>query len=130
MVNNMKPGYYLKYWLPVIVYMGLIFYLSSLSNPVKTLTPKGLDVYFDLPHFFYHIFEYMILSFLLFRALKVNSKYPQSLAIIITITYAITDELHQSFVSGRISSLLDILLDSFGAIAMQSIINFYNYLKD
>ena len=130
MVNNMKPSYYLKYWVPVILYMGFIFYLSSLPNPIKTLTPEGLDVYFDLPHFFYHILEYLILSFLLYRALKVNSKYPQSLAIFITIAYAITDELHQYFVPGRIPSILDILIDSFGAIAMQCIINIYNYIKD
>lgn len=126
----MKFSYYIKYWFPVIFYMGFIFYLSSLPTPIKTLIPKeSLQPYFDLPHIFYHIVEYLILSFLLYRALKVNSKYPQTLAIIITILYAITDEFHQYFVPGRIASIFDILFDSFGAIAMQSIINVYKWLK-
>lgn len=126
----MKFSYYIKYWLPVIICMGFIFYLSSLPNPIKTLTPAGLEAYFDLPRIFYHILEYLLLSFLLYRALKVNSTYPKSLAIVITIAYAITDELHQYFVPGRIASLLDILIDSFGAIAMQSIINIKNWIKN
>ena len=126
----MKISYFAKYWLPTISYMGLIFYSSSLSNPIKTLTPQGLDVYFDLPRIFYHVVEYLILSFLLYRALKVTSNYPKSLAIIITIAYAITDEFHQYFVPGRIPSILDILFDSFGALAMQSIINVYDWFKN
>ena len=67
---------------------------------------------------------------MLYRALKVTSNYPKSLAIIITIAYAITDEFHQYFVPGRIPSILDILFDSFGALAMQSIINVYDWFKN
>ena len=48
----------------------------------------------------------------------------------ITILYAITDEIHQYFVPGRISSSFDILFDAFGAIAMQSIINIYEWMKN
>ena len=125
----MNLNYFIKYWLPVILYAGFIFYLSSLSNPLEQIIPKNLLIYFDLKRFIYHIIEFGILSLLLYSALKINTKNPQTLAILITILYAITDESHQYFVLGRISSVFDILIDSFGAIAMQSIINVYNWLK-
>ncbi len=117
-------------WLLVILYMGVIYYLSSLSNPVEELVPKTLFPYFNFQHFIYHIIEYGILNFLLYRTFKDTSKNPQTLSMLITILYAITDEVHQYFVPGRISSVFDIVFDSFGAIAMQCIINIYNWLKN
>ena len=126
----MKFKHFSFYWLPVIIYMAFIFYLSSLSNPIKTLTPKDLYHYLDLPRIIYHIIEYATLSLLLYRALKIKSKYPQSLAIIISAFYGITDEIHQNFVPGRIPSIYDALINIFGAIVMQSIINIYYYVKE
>ncbi|MBS3160535.1 VanZ family protein [Candidatus Woesearchaeota archaeon] len=41
-----------------------------------------------------------------------------------------TDEIHQFYVLGRISSTFDIAIDSFGAIAMQCVINIYEWLKE
>ena len=125
----MRLNHYIKYWLPVIMYMGFIFYLSSLPNPIEQVIPKNILPYFDFEHFIYHIIEYAILSLLLYRALKITNKNPQTLAILITILYAITDEIHQYFVPRRISSIFDLAIDSFGAIAMQCIINVYNWLK-
>lgn len=109
--------------------MSLIYYLSSLSNPIEEIVPLRILPYFDFKRFIYHIVEYGILSLLLYRTLKITSKNPQTLAILITIIYAITDEMHQYFVPGRISSVFDVAIDAFGTIAMQSIINIYNFLK-
>lgn len=125
----MEIKYLIKYWLPVIIYMSFIYYLSSLSNPIKEIIPISLFSYFDFKRFIYHIVEYGVLSLLLYRTLKITSKNPQTLAVLIAIVYAITDEMHQYFVPGRISSVFDVSIDSFGAIAMQSIINLYNFLK-
>ncbi len=126
----MKLNYYLKYLLPIIIYAGFIYYLSSLPSPLEQIIPEKALIYFDFQRFIYHIIEYGFLSFLLYRALKITSKNSQILAILITILYAITDELHQYFVPGRISSVFDVAFDSFGAVAMQSIINVYNWLKN
>ena len=126
----MKLDYYLKYWTPVIIYMGFIYYLSSLPNPIEQIIPEQALIYFDFERFIYHIVEYGILSLLFYRALKITVKNPQTLAILITILYAITDEIHQFYVPGRFSNVFDIAIDSFGAVAMQSIINIYNYFKD
>nr|AQS28163.1 hypothetical protein [uncultured archaeon] len=113
-----------------MIYMGFIFYLSSLPNPVEQIVPEKALVYFNFRHFIYHIIEYGILSFLLYRALKTTSKMPQTLAILIAIMYAITDEIHQFYIPGRISSTFDIAIDSFGAIVMQCIINVYEWFKE
>lgn len=126
----MKINYLIKHWAPVIIYMGFIYYLSSLPNPIEQIIPGKALIYFNFKHFIYHIIEYGILNFLLYRALKITTKNPQTLAILITILYAITDEMHQFYVPGRISSIFDIAIDSFGAIAMQCIINIHNWLKN
>jgi len=109
--------------------MGLIYYLSSLSNPLEQVIPKRAFFYFNFKYFIYHIIEYVILSLFLYRAL-LNYKNPKTLAILIATLYAITDEIHQYFVPGRISSVFDIAIDFFGAVAMQCIINIYDWIKE
>lgn len=102
------------YWLPVYVYAGVIFYLSSLSR----IPPAIIEVQSNT--FILHMIEYAILSILLFRAF-INSKNTMfkekaiHLAIIISILYGITDEIHQYFVPGRFTSVLDLLANSVGA---------------
>jgi len=58
-----------------------------------------------------HIFEYAILYLLIFRA--TNGKYVQ--AYLLTILYAISDEVHQHFVPGRTAAVLDLGFDASGA---------------
>lgn len=128
MMNRLK--HQLIYWFPVYIYVIIIFYLSSLSN-VFIYAPEILKPFFmDISHVVYHIIEYIILGFLLYRAL-INStyKYSISLAVIIAILYGITDEIHQLFIPFRIFSLFDILSDSFGAIVVQSLVIIYNFIK-
>ena len=110
--------------------MGFIYYLSSLSNPVEQVIPNRALVYFNFELFVYHIIEYLILSFLFYRALKTTTKNPQTLAILFSIVFAITDEFHQFYVSGRVSSVFDVAVDSFGVILMQSIINVYEWIRN
>jgi VanZ family protein len=63
---------------------------------------------------------YAVLSILLLRAFN-SSKNPTFkenaiyLAIIATILYGITDEIHQYFVPGRVFSHFDLLADSVGS---------------
>mgnify|MGYP001558830779 CR=1 FL=1 len=126
----MKINYYLKYWLPVIFYLGIIYYFSSLANPLEQTIPIKMLTYFDFQRFVYHIIEYAILSLLIYRAFKIVSKNPQTLSILFTVIYAITDEIHQFYVPGRISSVFDVVVDAFGAIAAQCILNLYFWLKN
>lgn len=65
-----------------------------------------------------HFTEYFILGFLLMNmmyCLDIRDKRIV-LSLIIVILYAITDELHQVLVSGRVGNVADVLLDSSAGI--------------
>ena len=102
-------------YLPSIIWMIIIFYFSS-----RQTTGIGGDSYYW--RFFilksFHIIEYGVLVILLFIA---TSKYNYSL--IIGVLYAISDELHQSFVPGRTATLRDIFYDITGIFLGLLIIN-------
>lgn len=125
-----KIKHQIIYWFPVYIYALIIFYLSSLPNAF-IYTPSVLrPILMDVSHVVYHIIEYMILGFLLYRALiNSNFKNAVSLFIIIAVFYGITDEIHQLFVPLRVFSLLDILANSFGVIVVQSLVNLYGFIK-
>jgi VanZ family protein len=102
-------------WLPVVAWMGLIFLLSSQpslprapDDLLDVLTKKGA-----------HFGEYLLLAVLLSRALVAANgmSWPiLALALGTTVAYAISDELHQSFVPGRTPSPGDVGIDAVGAI--------------
>lgn len=95
-------------WLPVIVWAGLIFYLSSIPD-LKT----SLETFWDIIlRKIAHIIEYSILFLLLARAMEKPLIWP----IILSILYAVADEFHQSFIPGRQMALLDICFDSVGIL--------------
>ncbi|MDN3019191.1 VanZ family protein [Paenibacillus sp. BSR1-1] len=68
-----------------------------------------------------HVTVFGILAILLFKSFEVH-RYSYFLSLILTFLYAITDEYHQSFMPGRVSSFRDVLFDSFGAILALSLI--------
>lgn len=101
------------YWLPVFLYMGLIFYLSSQSRPPVPAIVLRWDK-------ITHLLEYAVLGLLLIRAL--DKEYPgrsflalKLAALAAAITYGASDEFHQRFIPGRDSSLVDWTIDSAGA---------------
>ena len=87
----------------------MIFYFSSIpSNNVP-----GPD--FPLKATIYHISAFFFLSLFLFLAVDgVKQKEVFALIFIFCLVYAFLDELHQSFIPGRSSSLQDIFLDMVG----------------
>lgn len=103
---------FIKYWFPVIVYSGIIFYVSSIG---KVETPFK-EVFFDK---ILHFGEYFVYGFLMIRAL-VNTvdgfsfKFLLFFAFSLTVLYGISDEFHQSFVEGRSSSIYDVFADVVG----------------
>lgn len=111
----MSVKHQLLYWLPVYVYAGIIFYLSSI--PVIEPEQQFGIVISDAVK---HIVEYAILSFLLYRAFT-NSDFQSIktkaylLAITIAILYGITDEIHQFFVPERVCNGFDVIFDGIGS---------------
>ena len=63
-----------------------------------------------------HILEYYIFGTLLFFIFLSASQKPAIISLIIGIFYSFIDELYQSTVDGRNSSILDVLADIIGLI--------------
>ena len=64
-----------------------------------------------------HFSEYAVLGFLVYINLKEYIKYRYLLiSFVLSAGYAASDELHQLFVSERSFALMDIFIDSCGAL--------------
>ena len=108
----------LRYWGPPLVWMILIFFLSSQeSTQVSDIYTWNFIFFKSL-----HVLEYAALYFLLFRAtLQENSKDQKKarlIALLITFAYAASDELHQTFVPTREGRLRDVGIDTIGMSLM------------
>ncbi|MEW6040854.1 MAG: VanZ family protein, partial [Elusimicrobiota bacterium] len=64
-----------------------------------------------------HLLEFAILCVLLFRAIESSGKKNKFWPVFLSFTYAITDEIHQYYIPGRYTSLIDVLIDTAGSIA-------------
>jgi len=97
-------------WLPPLVYMLLIFFLSSESAPLPEVTTRVWDKLL-------HAIEYGTLAVLFCRAF-IGEGYGRlaaiGLAFAFTTAYAASDEWHQLFVPSRSSDLYDWIADSIG----------------
>lgn len=98
-------------WGPLFAYLGLIFYLSS-------LTQIGWAA--DYPDYVEHSLEYCGLAILMARALNggLARRAPWRilvLAFLLCTVYAISDEIHQYFVPNRFSDVRDVASDAVGA---------------
>jgi len=130
-----KP--FLKYWLPVLFWLGLIFVGStdmlSAEHTSRFLVPflRWLDPHISpatlnsiqmIIRKFGHVTEYAILATLLWRALRGGTNLKSSMSILFAAAligcavFAASDEFHQSFVASRTSSSNDVMIDICGAL--------------
>lgn len=100
----MRLNDFIKSWLPLLLWMTVIFRMSSL--PAKDIPPL-----FPLQDICYHLAAYAILGYLFRRAAKKNIR----LTLIFCIAYALSDEFHQIFIPGRSFSGFDLIIDGAGA---------------
>ena len=92
-------------WLPVVVWAAVIFAFSSVPS-----LSSGLGTWDLILRKCAHTTEYAILAVLLLRA---TGSYAWAFAL--TVAYAGTDEVHQTFVQGRHGSPIDVAIDAVGA---------------
>ncbi len=123
----------IKWWiLAAILWMMLIFIFTQLpyftgKNTSEAIhkvvvtehNPSMNNAQIDWLNLFIrkatHIMAFGILAFLLFKSLEAY-RFAYIISWILTVLYAISDEYHQSFMPGRVSSLKDVFLfDSVGA---------------
>ncbi len=91
---------------PPLALMALIFFLSAQSD-----LSTGLGVWDLIGRKIVHATEYGVLFVLWWRALGYRNPVA---AAAITVGYAATDELHQTFVHGRHGTPVDVLIDAAG----------------
>jgi len=136
----LNPRSLLKYWLPVWLWMGLIFSASSDSHSFarssRILAPLLHWLFPQLPedtlNFIVliarkgaHLTEYAVLALLLWRALRrpvKNDPRPWNwrearLVLLSVALYAASDEFHQLFVANREAAVHDVMIDTAGGAA-------------
>jgi VanZ family protein len=130
------PQVFLKFWLPVLLWMAVIFTASADSHSYEHssrffepllhwLFPNMPQTKVDFLHHIFrkcaHLTEYAILALLLWRALHVSkNKLPAwswpkvGGTLLLVFLYASSDEFHQSFVPTRTPLFSDVLIDTTG----------------
>ena len=113
---------------PLIFWMGLIFWLSSQSTLVDIESRAGERVIYKSAH----MATYALLAWLWWRALTPRRRVTWPLlfgALLLTILYGISDEIHQRLVPGRHGRVADVLFDAGGALAMILLIRRISWLR-
>jgi VanZ family protein len=138
----MKLPRFVKYWMPAIVWMALIFIGStdvlSAEHTSRFLVPilrwldpqiswATLNAIQTIIRKLGHVTEYAILAGLMWRALRGGMVWKSKKSILFAIVwiacavFAASDEFHQSFVPSRTSSFHDVMIDICGALIGLSI---------
>lgn len=128
---------FLRYWLPVLIWLGLIFIgstdMMSSEQTSRLLIPFLRWLKPDISpetlaqiHFFWrklgHVSEYAILAMLLWRALRRGTSLQLRMSILFIIAwlisgiFAASDEFHQAFVPSRTAALGDVMIDMCGGL--------------
>ena len=133
----MKAPRIVKYWMPVIVWMALIFLGStdilSAEHTSRFLVPflrwidpqiswAALTAIQTVIRKLGHVTEYAILAALVWRAMRSAAAGQMKMSILFVLVgigcalFAATDEFHQSFVPSRTASGNDVMIDICGAL--------------
>jgi VanZ family protein len=134
----MKLLRFVRYWMPAIVWMAIIFLGStdmlSAEHTSRLLVPflRWFDPQISLAALdqiqfairkLGHLTEYAILAMLLWRALRGGIRWQIKMSILFLVAvlasaiFAASDEFHQSFVPSRTGSPNDVMIDICGALA-------------
>ena len=101
-------------WLPALGWMALIFVLSSISG-LRVSDDAAVDEPLRVAA---HFFIYAVLGGLVLLGLtawRQPGPATATLALVVALLYAATDELHQAFVPGRAAQIEDVFVDAVGA---------------
>lgn len=108
----------LSTWLAAFGWMLLLWALSAQSD-------IGVDSLIGLPHGdkLAHGIAYAILTLLYWRALRSGGpafacRAPVLTAVLLSLAYGFTDEVHQAYVPGRDADFWDLAADLGGAVVM------------
>ena len=121
MINLLEKHRIISLILTILAAIEIFFFSTIISAPGK----KGFIPFSVI----YHFVIFFLFSFFLFITIKGNEKIKIRhilIVFIISLIYAISDEIHQSFIPGRDTNIRDILTDLSGSITSMII---YLYTK-
>jgi len=146
MMARSRTKRWLYYWLPVLLWMGMILVVSSRSSLPFVLN-KTVDLVTKKAG---HMTEYGVLAFLLWRAIRSCKQSGVSEAtsghrskergwpalpsfggaFVLSLLYAISDEFHQTFVPGRTGALTDVGFDVLGMLLALGLVWWFSRKND
>ncbi|MFA6184424.1 MAG: VanZ family protein [Parcubacteria group bacterium] len=112
--NNKSDIFFNINLLLVVIWMGVIFYFSSLQGDGVKYNPP---LWFFIERKGAHIGEYFILVLFLIKFFikrYSNLKDIFVISALVALLYAFTDEIHQLFVFGREGKITDVGFDFIG----------------
>ena len=139
----------IKYWLPVLAAIGLMYYFSTdifsgdntrgvIKSLLHWLAPDAsektaLKINYAVRKAM-HFIEYGLLAALVFRAFRADSTraYRARWAVyslVIVLGWAVIDEYHQSLTRTRGGSVIDVLIDSAGGLSALLLISVLSIRK-
>ena len=144
-LSKHKPIKFVNKWLPVLLWATVIFLFSTehfaapqtsqILGPLlhwlfPAITPEQVSSVQFVIRKLAHWFEYLVLAVLLYRALYVesggrSSVRPAAMTMAFALVWAMMDEFHQSVVPSRTASIVDVMIDGFGAFCG----TFWMYLR-
>lgn len=113
-------------FLPAVAWMSVIFALSSRTgDELNTLLPWFQKMFPFMEDFNWgHFVSYFILALTIDYGIGAKADHIWMKAVIVLLSglYGITDEIHQSFVGGRMLDPLDLRNDLIGAALCMAVI--------
>jgi VanZ family protein len=106
---------FVKWWLPILVWMGVIFAGSSIGS----LPRVGGKVTDGMAHRVAHLIEFAVLGTLTLRAVSKGrpiTKRELIITVIMVALYGASDEFHQRFTPGRSSEGIAVVFDVAGGL--------------
>jgi VanZ family protein len=143
---------FLKFWLPVLVWMAVIFSASSDSHSAEhssrilepilhwlfpNMPQERVEEIHHLARKCIHLTVYAILALLVWRAVHQSKNnlpawsWPKvGGTLLVVFLYAASDEFHQSFVATRTALVSDVFIDTAGgAIGLLALWFFRHFQK-
>ena len=113
-------------WLPALIIMGIIFLVSG--TPSHKLPNFGsMETNVEMAG---HLLGYALLSRAFLFGLNNRDWKSLCTAAILAMLYGVSDEIHQSFVPGRVASIADLGIDLVGILLSLLTIRFYERIAE
>jgi VanZ family protein len=109
----------IRRWLPALMWMGLIFFVSA--QPSLPSVPGRWDLLLKKGM---HMAAYGILTALYLRALRgpgCDDTVIRLASVVLAVAYALSDEYHQTFVPGRNGTWVDVAVDGVGILGVTAL---------